>query len=162
MSRMDLPRWSLAVALLLTPAALGAQAPTVVCKDGSSAPTAAACARHGGLDSVATTTAQRARGGPATATVVCKDGTTGTGTRACASHGGVDSIMTNAARKARGETGPVESGRVDTTMNPPRQAGTPRDTSRTRIKMDTNQPGMADTNRHIRVDTARTRGDTTK
>jgi hypothetical protein len=62
MSRMHLPRWSLVGALLLTPAVLGAQAPTVVCKDGSSASSDAACAGHGGLDSAMTATAWKARG----------------------------------------------------------------------------------------------------
>lgn len=62
MSRMHLPRWSLVGALLLTPAVLGAQAPTVVCKDGSSASSDGACAGHGGLDSAMTATAWKARG----------------------------------------------------------------------------------------------------
>lgn len=59
---MHVPRWSLIVALLLAPAALEAQAPTVVCKDGSSASSGGACASHGGLDSVATAAAWKARG----------------------------------------------------------------------------------------------------
>lgn len=62
MSRMHLPRWSLVGALLLTPAVLGAQAPTVVCRDGSSASSDGACAGHGGLDSAMTATAWKARG----------------------------------------------------------------------------------------------------
>jgi hypothetical protein len=62
MSRMLIPPWSLAVAALLVPAALQAQAPTVVCKDGSNGSNASACAQHGGVDSISTSAAQRARG----------------------------------------------------------------------------------------------------
>jgi len=94
MNRMHLPKWSLAVALLLTPAALEAQSPTVVCKDGSSASSGGACADHGGLDSVASA----------------------------------------AAWKARGQAPPVETGQVDTTVNPP---------SRTEMTKDTGRAGMA-------------------
>jgi hypothetical protein len=61
MSRIHLPRWSLVVALL-TPTALAAQAATVVCKDGSSASSGGACAVHGGVDSIATAAAWKARG----------------------------------------------------------------------------------------------------
>jgi hypothetical protein len=51
------------VAALLAPAALQAQGGGVVCKDGSNGSTAAACASHGGMDSVSTAAAQKARGG---------------------------------------------------------------------------------------------------
>jgi hypothetical protein len=95
MSRMHLPRWSLVGVLLLTSAALEAQAPTVVCKDGSSASSGGACAGHGGLDSAATTW------------------------------------------KARGQAPPVETGRVDSTTNPPSQAGMSPDTGRAGRAKDT-------------------------
>jgi len=62
MSKMHLPAWPLVLAALLTPAALQAQAGTVVCKDGSNGSNASACASHGGVDSVSTTAAQKARG----------------------------------------------------------------------------------------------------
>jgi hypothetical protein len=106
MSRMHPHQWSLAVALLLTPAALEAQAPTVVCKDGSNASSSGACAGHGGLDSV----------------------------------------MTAAAWKARGQAAPVETGQVDTTMNPPSHAGMTSDTGRAGMARDTetvSRPGAA-------------------
>jgi len=102
-SRQDLPRWSLAVALLLAPAGLRAQAAAVSCGDGTTAASAKDCASHGGVDSAATATARKAPSGAATATVVCVDGATGHGVPYCASHGGVDSINTEAARRARGE-----------------------------------------------------------
>jgi hypothetical protein len=97
MSRIPLPRWSFVAALLLSPAALAAQAPTVVCKDGSGASSGGACADHGGLDSVATA----------------------------------------AAWRGRAEAPPVETGQVDTTMNPPSQAGTTSDTGRAGMARDT-------------------------
>jgi hypothetical protein len=50
------------VAALLVPAALQAQAGTVVCKDGSNGSNASACAQHGGVDSITTSAAQKARG----------------------------------------------------------------------------------------------------
>ena len=62
MNRIHIPPWSLVVAALLAPAALQAQAATVACKDGSNGSNAAACAQHGGVDSVSTTATQKARG----------------------------------------------------------------------------------------------------
>jgi hypothetical protein len=62
MKKVHLPRWPVVLATLLAPAALQAQAATVVCKDGSNGPNASACASHGGVDSVSTTAAQKARG----------------------------------------------------------------------------------------------------
>jgi hypothetical protein len=62
MSRMQIPPWAVVAAALLAPAALQAQAGTVVCKDGSNGSSASACAQHGGVDSVSTRAAQRARG----------------------------------------------------------------------------------------------------
>jgi len=63
MNRITIPQWPLVVAALLAPAALHAQGGALVCKDGSSGSNAAACASHGGVDSVATTAARKARGG---------------------------------------------------------------------------------------------------
>ena len=63
MSRMQIPPWAVVAAALLAPAALQAQAGTVVCKDGSNGSNASACAQHGGVDSVSTRAAQNARGG---------------------------------------------------------------------------------------------------
>ena len=61
MTRMHIPPWAVVAAALLTPAALQAQAGTVVCRDGSNASNASACAQHGGVDSIMTRTAQQNR-----------------------------------------------------------------------------------------------------
>lgn len=61
MTRMHIPPWAVVAAALLAPAALHAQGGAIVCKDGSSGSTASACAQHGGIDSVSTRAAQRAR-----------------------------------------------------------------------------------------------------
>jgi hypothetical protein len=61
MTRMHIPPWAVVAAALLTPAALQAQAGTVVCRDGSNASNASACAQHGGVDSIMTRTAQQGR-----------------------------------------------------------------------------------------------------
>ena len=63
MRRMQIPPWAVLAAALLAPAALQAQAGTVVCKDGSNGSSASACAQHGGVDSISTRAAQQARGG---------------------------------------------------------------------------------------------------
>jgi hypothetical protein len=59
---MQIPPWAIVAAALLAPAALQAQAGTVVCKDGSNGSSASACAQHGGVDSITTRAAQQARG----------------------------------------------------------------------------------------------------
>jgi hypothetical protein len=69
MSRMQIPPWAVVAAALLAPAALQAQAGTVVCKDGSNGSSASACAQHGGVDSISTRAAQNARGGVETGRV---------------------------------------------------------------------------------------------
>jgi len=69
MGKRHLPAWPLVVAALLAPAALAAQAGTLVCKDGSNGSSPAACASHGGVDSVATRAATNARGGVETGRV---------------------------------------------------------------------------------------------
>jgi hypothetical protein len=61
MTRMHIPPWAVVAAALLAPAALHAQGGAVVCRDGSSASAASACAQHGGIDSIMTRTAQQAR-----------------------------------------------------------------------------------------------------
>jgi hypothetical protein len=68
MSSMHIPPWAVLAAALLAPAALQAQAGTVVCKDGSNASTASACAQHGGIDSISTRAAERARPAPSVET----------------------------------------------------------------------------------------------
>ena len=62
MKPIAIPKWPLVVAALLAPAALQAQAGQVVCKDGSNGSSVAACANHGGVDSVSTAAAKKARG----------------------------------------------------------------------------------------------------
>jgi hypothetical protein len=69
MSRMQILPWAVVAAALLAPAALQAQAGTVVCKDGSNGSSASACAQHGGVDSITTRAAQNARGGVETGRV---------------------------------------------------------------------------------------------
>jgi len=61
MTRMHIPPWAVVAAALLAPAALHAQGGAVVCRDGSSASNASACAQHGGVDSIMTRTAQQNR-----------------------------------------------------------------------------------------------------
>ena len=61
MTRIHIPPWAVVAAALLMPAALHAQAGTVVCRDGSNASNASACAQHGGVDSIMTRTAQQGR-----------------------------------------------------------------------------------------------------
>ena len=136
MSRADLLRWPLAVALLLAPAALHAQ------------------------DSAATKSAPKGRDAAATAAVVCRDGTAGAGAQGCASHGGVDAVTTNAARTGRVDPHPVETGQADPTMSPSGQAGMPADTG-IRIKTDTSQPPGWGTPPDVRSDSTRTPGDST-
>jgi hypothetical protein len=63
MKQIAIPKWPLVVAALLAPAGLQAQAGEVVCKDGSNGSSVAACASHGGVDSVSTAAARKARGG---------------------------------------------------------------------------------------------------
>jgi hypothetical protein len=87
MTRADLSRWSLTVALLVTPAALQAQAPD--------------------SDSATTSSTKKAPDPAATAAVVCRDGTAGAGAQSCAGHGGVDAVTTNAARTGRVERHPI-------------------------------------------------------
>jgi hypothetical protein len=161
MSRTDLPRWFLALALLVAPAALRAQAPTVTCKDGTTAPAANACASHGSPDSGATSSAKKPQDPAATAVVVCKDGTAGVGPQGCAGHDGVDAVTTNASRTGRVDIGPVETGQADTTMNPSGRAGMTRDTG-IRIMPDTSQPNGWGTPPGIRTDTTRAAGDSTR
>jgi hypothetical protein len=139
MSRTDL-RWSLAVALLVAPAALQAQAPTG--------------------DSAATKSAKKGRDPAATAAVVCRDGTAGAGAQGCASHGGVDAVTTNAGRTGRVEPHPVETGQTDPRMSPSGQTGMPRDTG-IRIKTDTSQPPGWGTPPDVRTDSAGTASDST-
>jgi len=62
MKPIAIPKWPLIVAALLVPAALQAQAGQVVCKDGSNGSSVTACASHGGVDSVSTAAAKKARG----------------------------------------------------------------------------------------------------
>lgn len=119
MTRADLSRWSLTVALLVTPAALQAQAPT--------------------SDSAKASSTKKAKDSGASAEVVCRDGTAGAGAQGCASHGGVDAVTTNAGRTGRVEHHPTETGQTDPTMGPSSQTGMPADTG-IRIKTDTSQP----------------------
>jgi hypothetical protein len=79
MRRIEVPKWPLVVAALLAPTALQAQAGTLVCKDGSNGSTAAACASHGGVDSVSTAAARKARGGVETGQIDTSRGAKGVG-----------------------------------------------------------------------------------
>jgi hypothetical protein len=118
MKHVYFPLWSLAAAaVLLLPGRVAAQdtmpgaksPPTLVCKDGSQSrgPSNQACASHGGVDSVATQAAMRARGGGGAGQahpelVICIDGSSAAaGPTACRSHGGVDSLATRAAMNQR-------------------------------------------------------------
>jgi len=133
MSRMDLPRWSLALALLLVPAALHAQDTT----------------KHGGKDSAATIPALKPPAAAKTV-VICRDGTSGADSQSCASHGGVDEVTTNASRTGRVDPHGVETG----------QAGMGGD-SGIRIKTDTTQPPGWGMPPDIKADSARSSGDST-
>lgn len=119
MSRTDLPRWSLALALLVAPTALRAQNPTLP-------------------DSGAKSSTTKPQDSAATEQVICKDGTAGVGAQGCANHGGVDAFTTNASRTGRVDIHPPDSGGADQTMNPSGHTGTSRDTG-VRIKPDTSQ-----------------------
>jgi len=99
MSRTDLPRWSLTLALLVVPASLQAQAST--------------------LDSAAASAAKTKQ-----PEVICRDGTSASA-QDCASHGGVDAVTTNASRTGRADHTPVETGEVDTTAKPSGQPAPP-------------------------------------
>jgi hypothetical protein len=79
MKPIAIPKWPLIVAALLVPAALQAQAGQVVCKDGSNGSNVAACASHGGVDSVSTAAAKKARGGVETGQLDTARGAKGMG-----------------------------------------------------------------------------------
>jgi len=100
MSRTDLPRWSLTLALLVVPASLQAQAST--------------------LDSAAASAARKTK----QPEVICRDGTSASA-QDCASHGGVDAVTTNASRTGRADHTPVETGQVDTAPKPSGQPAPP-------------------------------------
>jgi len=140
MSRTDLPRWSLALALLLVPAALHAQAPKG--------------------DSAATKAAPKPRAGTASTAVICRDGTSGPDNQSCASHGGVDAVTTNASRTGRVESHPIETGQADPTVSPSGQFGMPADTG-IRIKTDTSQPPGWGAPPDIKTDSVGTARDST-
>ena len=93
MSRTDLPRWSLTLALLIVPASLQAQAST--------------------LDSAAASAARKTK----QPEVICRDGTSGSA-QDCASHGGVDAVTTNASRSGRADRTPVETGLTSLSVPP--------------------------------------------
>ncbi len=127
--------WPALVASALTwPATLHAQAPTKpICMDGTSASGSdlTTCTEHGGVDYIATYTAENARASAArdtTSTVVCLDGSrAAAGPTACLHHGAIDSAGTRAALKARGRgqstsdtSSTFESTSLDSAGAPPR------------------------------------------
>jgi hypothetical protein len=97
MRRMHIPPWPLVVAALLVPAALQAQAGTVVCRDGSNGSNPSACAQHGGVDSITTSAAQRARG----AAPGVETGRADTAAKDTGQTGGQAGVKTDTALKAK-------------------------------------------------------------
>jgi hypothetical protein len=130
MSRSDLVRWSFALALLVAPTALRAQAPV---PDAAKANAAKA-------DAAKANAARKAR--EKAEAVICRDGTSGPNAQACAGHGGVDPVTTSASKTGRVDHGAEGAGGAD--GRPAGREGQPEDTIR--IKPDAGQPdpGQAD------------------
>ncbi len=123
MSRSDLAWWSLALALVLAPTALRAQAP---------APDAA---KPNAADVAKANAARKAR--EMAEAVICRDGTSGPNAQACAGHGGVDPVTTSASKTGRVDRGAGGAGgEVD--GHAAGREGQAEDTIR--IKPDTKDP----------------------
>lgn len=143
MIRMQIPPWAVVAAALVAPAAAYAQGATVVCKDGSNAPTASACTEHGGVDSITTRAAQQARPSQGVETGQV-DSTAATGVTSDTGVTGVTGTATDTSASA--DTGRI---RPDTGMAEMRS-----DTGMTGMSSDTGMTGQDSSKANVKTDTA--------
>jgi hypothetical protein len=140
MSRSDLARWSFALALLLAPTVLRAQAPVPDPAKANAAKADAAKADAAKADAAKANAARKAR--EEAEAVICRDGTSGSNAQACAGHGGVDPVTTSASKTGRVDHGAGGAGGAE--GRPAGRGGQPEDTIRIKSDAGQSDSGQAD------------------